>query len=155
MSWCHGPAGTARLFYRLGQITHESPWTEWVHGAAGALMASGIPDRLTPGFWNNVSCCCGCMGVSQFFIDMHRTYGDRKYLAYARHVADNALGRATTDGRTEKWIQAEHRVKPELLIAQTGFMQGASGIGTYLLHLDALERGTRPRITFPDSPFVV
>src|SRR5262249_38380999 len=26
LSWCHGPAGTARLFYRLHQITKEQRW---------------------------------------------------------------------------------------------------------------------------------
>jgi len=52
-----------------------------------------------------------------------------------------------------RWIQAEHRVKPELLVAQTGYMQGAAGIGMLFLHLDALERGRKASIVFPDSPF--
>jgi hypothetical protein len=53
-----------------------------------------------------------------------------------------------------KWIQAEHRTRPELLMAQTGLMQGASGIGLYLLHLDAFEQGKRSKIYLPDSVFV-
>jgi hypothetical protein len=52
-----------------------------------------------------------------------------------------------------KWIQAEHRTRPELLVAQTGLMQGAAGIGLYLLHLDALERGQHIKIVLPDTPF--
>jgi hypothetical protein len=45
------------------------------------------------------------------------------------------------------------RVRPELLVAQTGFMQGAAGVGMWLLRFDAFERGKKPLITFPDSPF--
>ena len=31
LSWCHGPAGTARLFYRLHEITGDKSWMDWVH----------------------------------------------------------------------------------------------------------------------------
>ena len=62
-----------------------------------------------------------------------------------------AKGRLDRDGM--RWIQAEHRVRPELLVAQTGYMQGAAGIGMLLFHLDSFLRGERPAIVFPDSPF--
>jgi hypothetical protein len=63
------------------------------------------------------------------------------------------LQKATRDASGLRWIQAEHRVRPELLIAQTGYMQGAAGIGMLLLHLDAFEQKKRASIVFPDSPF--
>ena len=63
------------------------------------------------------------------------------------------MSRATRDGDALKWVQAEHRVQPDNVVAQTGFMQGAAGVGTALLHLDAAERGARGHVTFPDSPF--
>ena len=63
------------------------------------------------------------------------------------------LAKATREGDGLKWVQAEHRVKPELLVAQTGYMQGAAGIGMLLLHLDGFERGKKARISLPDSPF--
>ena len=51
------------------------------------------------------------------------------------------------------WTQAEHRVQPGLLIAQTGHMQGAAGVGKYFLHMDAMEeRGEVPRVVLPDDP---
>jgi len=59
LSWCHGPPGTAQLFYRLAQLTDDDAWMLWVHRAARAVMESGIPETETPGFWNNVSRCCG------------------------------------------------------------------------------------------------
>jgi len=39
------------------------------------------------------------------------------------------------------------------LVTQTGFLQGAAGVGTFLLHLDAQAQGRASRIVLPDSPF--
>ncbi|MGH7568090.1 MAG: lanthionine synthetase LanC family protein [Gemmatimonadales bacterium] len=153
LGWCHGPCGTARLFYRLGRVTADSTWLTWVRRAARGVMESGIPEQRTPGFWNNVSQCCGDTAVAQFCLDLHRAVGDRAYLEFSRRATADMLHRATTDGDGLKWIQAEHRVRPELLVAQTGFMQGAAGMGTFLLQLDQFERAGRPAIVLPDTPF--
>src|SRR5690606_37541193 len=107
----------------------------------------------TPGFWDNVSQCCGSAGVVEFFLDLHRVTGEREYLVFAERVADDMLRRATRDAEGVRWVQAEHRVKPDFRVAQTGHMQGAAGIGVSLLHLDALERGRKERIRLPDNPF--
>ena len=64
------------------------------------------------------------------------------------------LAHGTADGNGMKWVQAENRVSPEDVTAQTGLMQGASGIGLWLLRLDADARGEpRSGFTLPDSPF--
>lgn len=154
LGWCHGPAGTARLFYRLHQITGERAWFDWVERAADTVMASGIPERRTPGFWNNVGMCCGSAGVADFFLDLHRVTGKPDYLAFSKRVTGDLLARGTWSDEGICWIQAEHRVRPELLQAQTGWAQGAAGIGLWLLKLDAFERGAHHRIQLPDSPFV-
>src|SRR5207253_5943577 len=72
LGWCHGPTGTARLFYRLYQATGDREWLDWVKRSARAILASGIPEKRPPGFWNNVSQCCGSAGVAEFFLDLHR-----------------------------------------------------------------------------------
>ena len=153
LSWCHGPAGTARLFHRLAEITREPEWSALVDHCASAIAATGIPERRTPGFWNNVSQCCGNAGVAEFFIDVHRLRGDVRYLHFARRNADDLLARATRDAAGTRWVQAEHRVRPELLVAQTGWMQGAAGMGALLLHLDGALAGRPRAIVLPDSPF--
>jgi lantibiotic modifying enzyme len=153
LGWCHGPVGTARLFWRLHQVTGDKEWLEWVKKCARGITQAGIPEKRTPGFWNNVSQCCGSAGVAEFFLDLHRVTGDPSYLAFSRHVADDLLGKATRDDKGLRWVQAEHRIKPDLLVAQTGYMQGAAGIGVCLLHLDAWARGQKDRIKFPDNPF--
>jgi lantibiotic modifying enzyme len=153
LGWCHGPVGTARLFYRLYEATKDREWLDWVKRSAGAVIASGIPAKRTPGFWNNVSQCCGSAGVAEFMLDLHPITKDPAYLAMCKAVTDDLLRRGTRDERGLRWVQAEHRVQPNLLIAQTGYMQGAAGIGTLLWHLRAFERGQKKRITLPDCPY--
>jgi hypothetical protein len=63
------------------------------------------------------------------------------------------LKKASHGKKGLKWIQAEHRVRPDFLVAQTGLMQGAAGIGLWLLKLDAFEKEKKEKISFPDSPF--
>jgi lantibiotic modifying enzyme len=153
LGWCHGPAGTARLWYRLYQATGDRAWLDWFHKSARAVLSSGIPEKRAPGFWNNVSICCGSAGVAEFFLEAHHVTRSKEYLEFARRVTDDLLARATREDGGMRWVQAEHRVRPELLVAQTGYMQGAAGIGMWLLHLDAFDRGKSDWIRLPDSPF--
>ncbi len=155
LSWCHGPAGTARLFYRLHEVTGEKQWMDWVHKSARAILQSGIPEKQTPGFWNNVGQCCGTAGAAEFMLALHQATGQREYLEFARRATKQILAAATRDEETGgvRWIHAEHRVRPGDTAAQTGYMQGAAGIGMWLLRLDAFGRGAKPAIRFPDSPF--
>ena len=144
LSWCHGPAGTARLFHELASQGNAAMGA-WVPKLARGISAMGVPAR-SPGFWENISQCCGNAGVIQFALD-------QKNLDYAKTVTSDLMSRATRDGDTLKWVQAENRVSPNDVVAQTGFMQGAAGVGTVLLHLDAAERGKKWDVTFPDSPW--
>ncbi len=153
LSWCHGPPGTARLYYRLWQITQDEIWLDAVHEAARSVMHTGIPDTLTAGFWNNVSQCCGSAGVAEFFHALYQVTERPEYRDFAAHVTDNLLARATMTEDGYSWVQAEHRVQPDNLVAQTGFMQGAAGIGIWLLRLSDDEADADARITLPDSPW--
>lgn len=153
LSWCHGPPGTARLYYRLWQITQDDTWLNAVHTAAESIMHTGIPEQQTPGFWNNVSQCCGSAGVATFFLDLYRATNRQPYLDFAHHVTNNLLTRAAPDSEGFKWIQAENRTQPDVVKAQTGFMQGASGIGIALLQLSAHEHGRSFATILPDSPW--
>jgi lantibiotic modifying enzyme len=153
LGWCHGPAGTARLFYRLYRVTGERVWLDWTEKCARGVLQSGIPEKRTPGFWNNVGPCCGSAGVAEFFLGLHEVTREQRYLAFSRELTRDVLRRATADEKGVRWVQAEHRVKPDLLQAQTGYMQGAAGVGMWLLRLDRFERGKKPAIRLPDSPF--
>jgi len=153
LGWCHGPAGTARLFYQLYVVTGDKGWMTWVARSANGILKSGIPEQRTPGFWNNVSQCCGNAGVAQFFLDLYGVTQEKRYLDFAVRMTADLLGRSTRDGSGTRWVQAENRVEPNVVVAQTGYMQGAAGIGTWLLRLDGVQRKRTPFVRFPDSPW--
>lgn len=154
LSWCHGGAGTARLFYRLAGATGDDRWLDRVDCYARGITAMGAPVERSPGYWNNISQCCGDAGVGEFFLSLHRLWPDRGYLDVARTAAADILTRATEAGAGLKWIQAENRVQPDFQVAQTGRMQGAAGVGTFFLHLDGLNEGHRAHTVLPDSPWL-
>jgi lantibiotic modifying enzyme len=154
LGWCHGPVGTARLFYLLLEATRDESWLAWVRRSANGLLRSGIPEKETPGFWNNAGICCGLAGVGEFFLDLHRALGDRSYLEFSRRVATRLLAKASVENGKMFWVQAEHRTRPDYLFAQTGYMQGAAGIGTFLLRLSAADWGKTFNVVFPDTPFL-
>jgi lantibiotic modifying enzyme len=153
LGWCHGPVGTARLFYLLSDATGDKAWLDWVRKSANGLIQSGIPEQETPGFWNNAGICCGLAGVGEFFLDLYRALGDTAYLEFSKRVASRLLAKATVEEGRMFWVQAEHRTRPDFLFAQTGYMQGAAGIGTFLLRLAAADRKEGRRVVFPDTPF--
>jgi lantibiotic modifying enzyme len=153
LGWCHGPVGTSRLWVRLDQIDGKAGWLNWAKKGAKSILASGIPEHQTPGFWNNLGQCCGSAGVADFFLDLGKLTGDAAYTTFAHRVTKNILGRATpTPGGGLKWIHAEHRVKPEYVYAQTGYMQGAAGIAMLLLRMDVEAKGRGWVDRLPDSP---
>ena len=131
----------------------DRAWLDWVRRSANGLLRSGIPEQETPGFWNNAGICCGLAGVGEFFLDLYRALGDEAYLEFSKRVAARLLAKATVEDGRMSWLQAEHRTRPDYLFAQTGYMQGAAGIGTFLLRLADADRAKIDRIVFPDTPF--
>lgn len=151
LSWCHGPVGTNRLFQRLHRATGEAKWMTWVHRGAQGIMQSGIPEQRTPGFWNNISQCCGDAGVGEFFLSFYRETKVPAYRDLADRITANLTGWAREDHGGLTWPQAENRRSPEVIVAQTGFMQGAAGVGKYFLSLDRMERDEGPAVVLPDA----
>jgi hypothetical protein len=146
LGWCHGPVGTAQLFMKLAQVSGDPDWTDRVLMSAKAVRDSGIPEHATPGFWNNVSVCCGSTGVASFFETLARARttsidlgskvpGDDPDHVFARRCFEWTLARGTRDEHGLRFPQAEHRVKPELVQAQVGLMQGTAGVGLTLLRI--------------------
>ena len=153
LSWCHGPAGTARLYEALARATSDEAHRRMVGQLARATIESHVPAR-SDGYWNNISCCCGNCGVADFYVAMAGREGDPRYLALAETMARDTIERGTRAGEGTRWVQAEHRSSPADLRAQTGLMQGAAGVGLSMLRLDAaLERRARV-VVLPDDPWL-
>ena len=153
MATSYSASRTARLFAQLYWYTGAAKWADALRGAARSVTTSGIPEQRTPGFWNNVGQCCGSVGVAEFFLSYHQETKDAAALGFARELTREITTKATREDKGTRWIHAEHRVQPGNIGAQTGWMQGAAGIGAWYLRLDAFERGKKPLIRFPDSPW--
>jgi len=70
LGYCHGPAGTARLFYQLHKVTGEAEYLEWTEKLARGIVRSGVPEKLTPGYWNVACQCCGSAAVTDLFLSL-------------------------------------------------------------------------------------
>jgi lantibiotic modifying enzyme len=150
---CSGPAGTSRLYYQLSIITGEKRWMDVIKLAANSIIESGIPEKKTLGYWNNVGQCCGNAGIAEWFLSLNEHYRDPKYIKFSKHMLNDILKRATIENNMMSWAQAENNNQPDLLQAQTGYMQGAAGIGIALLHMYDFENKKMGLIKLPYNPF--
>jgi len=151
LSACHGPPGTTRLFNVLHRITGDRQYADWTDGALRGLLSTGVPEQRTDGFWDNVSQCCGDAGVGDWAAASWQETQDDRYLDLARREAAVLSERRLQVGDGCCWPQVEHRNRPEFVQAQTGYMQGAAGLGSFLLHLGTALAGDPVRIALPDE----
>lgn len=134
LGWCHGPIGTAILYDALDD-------KDALRATLRAIRASGAPEKRSPGFWNNSGVCCGTAGILRFA----QRIADAEL---AERCVRDLLDRVTRDDRGARWVHCEHRVRPALKLAQTGWMQGAAGIATRLLQW----RHPKLKLVLPDEP---
>ena len=155
LSWCHGPAGSSRLFYQLLKTTDEVRWRTAMRRSAAGIVATGAPQDRSPGYWNNISQCCGDSGIGEYFLAMAAMTRVQGYRSSANRFGDYVARWADKDKESGglRWIQAENRREPDAITAQTGWMQGAAGVGAFFLRLDGAASGRKSKIVFPDSPW--
>lgn len=153
---CHGPAGTGRLFTLLARLTADAarldPLDTMIRGLDGIVA----PSTRSWGWWNNYGRCCGDAGLGDaalLFAGTPCTDAQRaNYLSLANACAAVVDERSVCSNGARSWTQAEHRARPRFVQAQTGYMQGAAGIGSFLVHLATHDRAGGPaRVALPDD----
>lgn len=152
---CHGPPGTGRLMFLLHEITGDDHWMDWLDANVRGMLATGAPEDRSDGLWNNYGQCCGDAGIGDYALFLHRATGDAEYLALARRIAAVIVGNSDLDDGRRSWSQAEHRSRPDFVETQTGYMQGAAGIASFLLHLATVDADLVSKIPLPDMPFAI
>jgi hypothetical protein len=164
-NWCNGPAGTSQLFAALALAGVDNidgiPVTWLRQRCLDAILASGVPARLRPGFWDNDGRCCGTAGVGDVLLDAAQDCGDPvragRLLQAARTMWDAIADRAIRDRAGVRWRFTEHRQDPPLLPPGTSWMQGAAGIAAFLLRLARVTQDglTAPVVDRPDQWWAV
>ncbi|MEU5942232.1 lanthionine synthetase LanC family protein [Micromonospora sp. NPDC047548] len=135
--WCHGPTGTVRLFALLDTLDPQPRWRQAIEACLQALRDSRLPQRLYPGYWDNVARCCGTAGVGQLLLDRFQATGDPALLAWAGTLAADVLARTVPTPHGVSWSNTEHTRTPPDLPPEPGFMQGAAGVASWLARLAA------------------
>jgi lantibiotic modifying enzyme len=164
-TWCHGPAGTSHLFAALARAGVDTVAglrvTRLRRRCLHSILASGVPQRLRPGFWDNDGRCCGTAGVGDVLLDAAQDSTDQAragpLLQAARTMADALVERAISDEAGARWRFTEHRQDPPLLPPGTSWMQGAAGIAAFLLRLARViqDGPATPVIDRPDQWWAV
>lgn len=138
---CHGPAGTAKLFYQLYKITDKDPfyYEQIVHLVDG-MESLGAPARMSGGYWNNYCICCGPAGLLPFYLGLYLEDGRRRWLLQAKKCGEILLGSMKEqDEKVVYWSFAFDRTEPEKLATPSGYQNGAAGIAAMLLLLYQVE----------------
>lgn len=153
---CHGPAGTGRLFTLLARLTGDPALLAPLDMMMRGLDGIGAPSARSWGWWNNHGRCCGDAGLGDaalLFAGTPCTDAQRSsYLSLAHACATVVDEKSVSADGARSWTQAEHRARPRFVQAQTGYMQGAAGIGSFLVHLATQGRAAGPvRIELPDD----
>jgi hypothetical protein len=91
-------------------------------------------------------------GIGEYALLMARRAGDDACLALAQRCAGVIIAGSSVEDDHRRWIQAEHRDRPTFVQAQTGYMQGAAGIASFLVHLATTLNGRPVKIALPDWP---
>jgi lantibiotic modifying enzyme len=154
LSSCHGPAGTAKLYYQLYRITGEDKWLQEISQLVDGLESTGAPERQSAGLWNNVCLCCGHAGLVQFFVGLYQSDGNPRWRDLAVRTASVLLGEKEDLGDgAANWPLAWERIKPDNITTPLGYYDGAAGIGGALLQIYLSENGQFQWNRLIDDPF--
>ncbi len=154
LGYCHGSAGTTRAFYKLYALTGGREYLDWCNRLAQGIVASGAPELESPGLWNTVNQCCGTASHVELFLGLWAAFGNPEHLALAQRAGRILSSRASNlDGKGDRWYIAWTRLAPAVVNAETGYMIGASGIGSALLQLQLAVEGRYSAIPLFDNPF--
>ncbi|MDQ7779066.1 MAG: lanthionine synthetase LanC family protein [Planctomycetota bacterium] len=152
--WCHGPAGTCRLFMELHRITRNAEYLETAGKGARWLMTACDPLEEETVF-HGLSMCCGAAGIGDFFLDFYLATGDDSHLEFAARIGSYLMRRARSEKNGKCWTNCDTPDEKGNIYCGTGHMVGTAGVGSFLLRLHAFANSVEDRfVSFADKPQV-
>lgn len=157
IGWAHGPAGTARLFYKLWQITGEARWLELVQASARSLRSSGLPGEPRPEFGRafELNQRFGIAGAARFFLDLYESHGSTADLEFAQSLTSVIASAAGIDGKGSSWKSRRPPFMPRAgePAVFANYFYGAAGYGLLFLGMENALRDGDWALRLPDDPF--
>lgn len=148
---CHGPVGTAKLFYELYQVTKKEEYLNEIFKLVDGAKSLGAPFAQSDGFWNTTCVCCGPAGYMPLFLGLYKQTGDGKWKKLAHEVGEVLAGTKIKD----HWEIAFDRTKPKVITSPAGYFTGAAGIVVMLLEVYCLEKNVEGVCGLIDDPYMI
>lgn len=157
IGWAHGPAGVARLFIKLHQITREAKWLAKAEACDQGILSSNPVGQPAPGFGTEVFTIdqrFGLAGVAAFYQEMYLYTNDPKYQNSAVVTLDHILSESVDlNGLSWPIERFGFMANAGKETVFTGFFYGSTGFGSILLNQYNLMEGKPLGGRFVDSPF--
>lgn len=157
IGWAHGPAGVARLFIKLHQLTKEPKWLEKAEACYYGILSS-MPFETPPSEFGlepfGIDQRFGLAGVAVFAQDMYRYTDDPKYLNFATQLTTDVLSKSRSlNDRSWPIERFGFMANAGQETTFTGFFYGSTGFGSLLLEQYNVMSGKQKGIRFVDDPF--
>ncbi|MCE7993856.1 MAG: alpha/beta fold hydrolase [Roseivirga sp.] len=157
IGWAHGPAGVARLFIKLHQITGEVSWLERAEACYSGILKSNPLGKPSEGFGSDkftIDQRFGLAGVAAFYQEMYGYTQDSKYLESAVETLDHILSKSVDqDGLSWPMERFGFMANAGKQTTFSGYFYGTTGFGSILLNQYNLMKGKPLGARFVDSPF--
>lgn len=151
LGYCHGPAGTARLYHALYEITQEDHYKNQAFRLARGIIETDAPHVHSDGYWHTYQQCCGTASFIELFLTTDKQAEDDEFVEYAKESAIKLLSEANEDENGAYWTQHWTRTDPLTYTRDIGYFLGVAGIGSSLLRLYSFLEGETIQINFVDS----
>ncbi len=159
LGWAHGPAGSARFFYKLYEVTKEVKYLDLFSASAIALLNSGIPynqDTVSFGHENiPIDTRFGMAGMIPLLLKANKTFKQDSYFEMSEVLTNSIMINSTRKEGSLHWSIPRYgfmgeKGKPKVF---SGYFYGAAGFGLSLLQMHASLNDTNRNIKLPDDPF--
>lgn len=154
---CHGPVGTAKLFYELYKVTNEEQYLQEVYALIEGARSLGAPFVQSAGFWNTICLCCGPAGYASVFTGLYNLTGEKKWKHLANGVGEILVGSKLEYEKSGNkgifWEIAFDRTSPGVLTSPAGYFTGAAGIAVALLQIYCMCTENKGGLHLIDDPY--
>lgn len=151
LGYCHGPAGTARLYEALYEITEEDHYKDQALSLARGVIEAEAPHVHSDGYWHIFTQCCGTASFIELFLTIDKQADSDIFKEKAFESGVKILSEANQVEEGVNWAQHWDRISVTDYSIDIGYFDGAAGIASALLHLYTSLQGEIVKIPMVDD----